>query len=64
MSNYEVSVPTGDERGITVQCVEHGESTEFQPGYRRVRFHCDGCGVEVELDVRAADDWRDLGEMC
>jgi hypothetical protein len=29
-----------------------------------VAFFCDRCGYELEVDVRTADDWRDLGEMC
>ncbi|MFB6185063.1 MAG: hypothetical protein ABEI96_10950 [Haloarculaceae archaeon] len=64
MPNYEVTVPEGPERGIRVRCVDHDEQREFQPGYRRVSFYCEGCGLEVEFDVRDADDWRDLAEMC
>lgn len=64
MTDYTVEVPDGTERGIRIECDEHGESEEFQPGYRTVAFHCDGCGLEIQIDVRDLYDWRDLGEMC
>lgn len=61
---YTVTVPDGEERGLRVQCDEHGESEAFQPGYRRVAFHCSGCGYELELTLHDCHDWRDLGERC
>lgn len=64
MATYTVEVPDEEERGVRVSCDEHGTSEEFQPGYRTVAFFCERCGYEVEVDVRKADDWRDLGEMC
>lgn len=64
MTGYTVTVPEGDERGVRVECEAHGESEEFQPGYRRVAFYCEQCGRELELALHDADDWRDLGEMC
>lgn len=64
MSEYAVTVFDGDERGIRVKCEEHGEVEEFQPGYRTVTFHCDGCGYELELTLHDTHDWRDLSEMC
>jgi uncharacterized protein (DUF983 family) len=63
MTTYTVEVPERDERGVRVGCDEHGEGTEFQPGYRTVSFYCDGCGRELEVTVHV-DDWRDLGEIC
>ncbi len=47
--NYTVTVPDGEERGRRIRCEEHGESEEFQPGYRTVAFHCSVCGYELEL---------------
>jgi len=64
MSNYTVEVPDGEERGIRIECDDHGESAEFQPGYRKVAFHCEGCGLEIEVDLHDLSEWRDLGEMC
>lgn len=64
MTDYIVTVPEGEERGIQVRCADHGEAEEFQPGYRRVTFHCSACGREVELTLHDLHDWRDLGEMC
>jgi hypothetical protein len=26
--------------------------------------HCEGCGIEIEVDVSNVDDWKDMGEMC
>lgn len=64
MSQYTVEVPHGPERGIRVTCEDHGEQEEFQPGYRKVAFYCEGCGYEVGIDLQDAHDWRDMGEMC
>ncbi|SEW13022.1 hypothetical protein [Natrinema salifodinae] len=64
MTSYTVDVPDGGERGIRIECAEHGDAEEFQPGYRTVAFHCDGCGYEVELTLHDLHEWRDLGERC
>ena len=64
MTAYTVEVPEAEELGIRVTCTEHDVTEEFRPDYRRVEFYCERCGHEVTVDVRAADDWRDLGEMC
>ncbi|MFT4889221.1 MAG: hypothetical protein ACI9YT_000130 [Halobacteriales archaeon] len=64
MTAFTVEVPEGEERGIRVRCEDHGESEEFQPGYRTVAFYCEGCGYEVEITLHDTHDWRDLGEMC
>lgn len=64
MSQYSLEVPDGQERGIRVTCDEHGESQEFQPGYRTVAFECGMCGYEIELTVHDLQDWRELSEMC
>lgn len=63
MTSYRIEVPEEKERGIGVECVEHGDSAEFQPGYRTVSFYCGGCGRELEVTLHD-EDWRDLGEMC
>lgn len=64
MTDFTVTVPEGEERGIQIQCGDHGQITEFQPGYRTVAFYCDKCDYEVEITVQDLQDWRDLGEMC
>lgn len=64
MPSYTVEVPDGQERGVRVACEQHGESEEFQPGYRTVVFHCSACGYEIEVGVHDLHEWRDLGEMC
>ena len=64
MTAYTVEVPDEEELGIRVTCTKHDVTEEFRPDYRRVEFYCERCGHEVIVDVRAADDWRDLGEMC
>ncbi|ELY76644.1 hypothetical protein [Natrinema pallidum] len=64
MHNYTVDVPERGERGIRIECNDHGEWEEFQPGYRTVAFYCEGCGLELEVDLRDCYDWRDLGELC
>lgn len=64
MATYRVEAPDGLEEGIRITCEEHGHSERFQPGYRKVAFHCDGCGIEVGIDLQNTEDWRDLGEMC
>ena len=64
MSSYTVEVPDGEELGVRVTCDDHGTTEEFHPARRTVAFFCDRCGYELEVDVRATDDWRDLGEMC
>ncbi|SER13413.1 hypothetical protein [Natrinema salaciae] len=64
MCSYTIGVPDGGERGIRVECDDHGEWEEFQPGYRTVTFYCEGCGLELEVDLRDPADWRDLGERC
>ncbi len=64
MSSYTVTVPDGEELGIRVVCDDHGTAEEFRPERRTVAFFCERCGYDIEVDVRAADDPRDLGEMC
>lgn len=64
MTTYEIERPDDLERGVRVSCPEHGESTEFQPGYQRVAFYCSGCGLEIEVGLHDETDWRDLGERC
>ncbi|PGF16555.1 hypothetical protein CP556_10780 [Natrinema sp. CBA1119] len=64
MSNYTAEIPDEEERGIRIECDDHGEWEEFRPGYRTVDSHCDGCGLEIQLDLRDLHDWRDLGELC
>ena len=64
MTEYTIEVPDGRERGIRVECDEHGEWEEFQPGYRTVPFYCEGCGIEIRVDVSDVDEWKDMGEMC
>jgi len=34
VSNYSVTIPEGEERGIRIRCDDHDEAEEFQPGYR------------------------------
>lgn len=63
-TRYAVETPDGPERGVRVGCLVHDEWEEFDPGYRSVSFYCGGCGVEVTVDLRDGDDWRDWGEMC
>lgn len=62
-SNFEIERPDGPERGLQITCPEHGEREEFQPGKTGGTFYCSGCGVEIEVQVRAPD-WRDWGERC
>lgn len=68
MLEYTVEVPEGtaegEEYGVRVRCEEHGASETFQPGFRRVAFHCEDCGYEVEVAVHDLLEWRDMGEMC
>lgn len=64
MHRYSVTFSEGQERGIRVECTEHGESEEFQPGFRRVTFHCEACGYEVEVGLHVTHEWRALAEMC
>lgn len=64
VSQYTIEAPDGPERGIRVTCEEHGESTEFPAGHAGGTFYCERCGYEVEVGLRDAHDWRDLGEMC
>jgi len=63
MSQYTVTLPEGEERGVKIACDEHGESEEFQPGYRTVAFHCEGCGYELELTVHDLLNPREQ-ELC
>jgi len=63
MPSYSVELQEGPERGIRVECDEHGESTEFSPDSRQGSFYCEGCGRELEVGV-FTEEWRDLGEMC
>lgn len=63
MTSYTVEVPEGEELGVRVECDEHGEWAEFQPGYRAVSFYCEGCGRELEVGLHR-ENWKDLGEMC
>lgn len=64
MTGYVIELPDGEERGIRVACEEHGESEEFPPGHRKGTFYCERCGYELEVGLRDADDWRNMGEMC
>lgn len=64
MPAYEVEVPEGPERGIRVACPQHGETEEFQPGYRTVAFHCPGCGFELEVSLHDLTDPRAWDERC
>jgi uncharacterized protein (DUF983 family) len=64
MPGYSVEIPERQERGIQVTCEAHGETEEFQPGYRTVAFYCEQCGYELELTVHDLHEWRDLQEMC
>jgi uncharacterized protein (DUF983 family) len=64
MVTYEVERPDGEERGIRIACPDHGESEEFQPGYRRVSFYCPGCEFELTVELDDPHDPRDLGELC
>jgi len=36
MTSYTVEIPEGRERGIRIECDEHGGWEAFQPGYRTV----------------------------
>lgn len=63
MSSYTIEIPEEEELGVRVTCDEHGDSAEFQPGYRTVSFYCEGCARELEVTLHT-EDWRDLGEMC
>lgn len=60
----EIRPPSGPERGIRVVCTDHGEQTEFRPGRRQGTFYCEVCGVDVEVGLHDAHDWRDRGERC
>jgi uncharacterized protein (DUF983 family) len=64
MKPFEIQRPDGPERGILVRCSEHGEQEEYRPGYQRVAFYCPGCGIELDVRLHDADDWRDWGERC
>ena len=64
MSQYLIEAPEGPERGVRVTCREHDESVEFPPGHRKGAFYCELCGYELEVDLRDAHEWRDMGEMC
>lgn len=64
MTTYTIATPDEEERGIRVECDEHGESKEFQPGYRKVAFYCEGCQYELEINLHDVLEWRDLQEMC
>lgn len=64
MASYRVVGPEAADEGIHVTCEDHGESERFQPGYRTVAFHCDACGIEVEVTLADTEDWRDLAERC
>lgn len=64
VSQYIIEAPDGPERGIRVTCEEHGESEEFPAGHNKGVFYCEFCGYEVEVALRDAHDWKDVGEMC
>lgn len=64
MATFTVEMPDDRERGIRVRCEDHDECQEFQPGFRKVAFHCPGCGYEVEINVSDTLEWRDMQEMC
>lgn len=64
MPSYSVDLLDGPERGIRVACEEHGAREEFPPGRRKVAFHCDDCGYELEVALHDLLEWRDMGEMC
>lgn len=64
MTTLTVELPDEAERGIRVTCATHDSTEEFQPGFRRVAFHCEQCGHELELTLHDLLEWRDLGERC
>lgn len=64
MTSYRVETPEEVGEGIRIVCEAHGESTAFEPGYRKVAFHCSECDLEVGITLEDLEDWRDLGEMC
>lgn len=64
MASYRVVDAGPPDAGIRITCEDHGESEQFKPGYRAVAFHCDECGIEVEVTLADTEDWRDLAEMC
>ena len=64
MPTYEVHFPDEPERGIRVECTEHGEVEEFPAGHRKVVFYCELCSYEIELALHDMLEWRDMQEMC
>ncbi|MFC4439491.1 MULTISPECIES: hypothetical protein [Natrialbaceae] len=64
LTAFTVELPDAPERGIRVECDEHGEFEVFEPGYQTVPFYCAGCGYELEITVRDSHEWRDFGERC
>lgn len=61
---YRVEAPEEPDAGIRVACEAHNGSETFEPGYRTVAFHCDGCGIEVEVHLEDTEEWRELTELC
>lgn len=64
MASYEISVPEGVPADIEVRCTDHGTTESFPRHLAQVPFHCPDCGVELTIDVRDTDDWRELTERC
>lgn len=64
LASFTVEVPDEPERGLRVGCENHDEWQEFQPGFRKVAFHCPGCSYEIEISVTDMLEWRDMQEMC
>jgi hypothetical protein len=64
MATYEVTVPEGVAADFEVRCREHGTSETFPRHLARLPFHCPDCGRELTVDVRDAEDWRELSERC
>lgn len=64
MSVYRVERREALDEGVKVECETHGTAETFKPGYRQVTFFCADCGYEIGVDLRDAEDWRELTERC
>lgn len=64
MVSYRVQAPEEPDEGIRIECEAHGEGKTFEIGYRKVAFHCDECGIEIEVKIGDTEDWRELTELC
>lgn len=64
MASYRVVAPDGPDEGIRIECEAHGKSETFEPGYRKVAFHCSACEREVGIQLEDTKEWRELTEMC